>query len=250
MNAAMSLSRGVASFVLGLAACGGPDTPPERPLSLLEHEQAAKAHEREQQSHEHAQREGAARRVEERYRCVDQPLAGVPYSGGQPIQVMRPCWTIERGGDEAREAEAHRKEAARHRTAAAKLAGAERDACADLGENELSHSPFFHYSDLLSAAPTKKKNDVVGAHVVFRKVEGLDAAWLERALRCHQARAAVMGYSATFQPYCPLSVGPVDLTVADGTDGIGVTIAARKGTDAAALWGRVEALMARNAGAR
>lgn len=46
---------------------------------------------------------------------------------------------------------AQRKEAARHRTVAASLLRAERAACQGLGEDEMSHSPFFHREDILRA---------------------------------------------------------------------------------------------------
>jgi hypothetical protein len=236
---------GLVTLVLLEAACGGAADPePLEPLSAVGHERAARAHEREADVHAAAHRDAVARRAAEGYRCVDQPMVTAPTSGGQPLPLLKPCWTLElrtaRDGD--RVARAHRAEAARHRAAAADLVRVEHAACSGLGETELSHSPFFHREDVVRVDPVRRDRELVGARVVFRRVVGLDVVWMARATACHQARAAVMGFSPTFQSYCPLAVEGITVSVDDTVDGIAVTIRAPEPAAAELVWRRAVAL--------
>jgi len=86
---------------------------------------------------------------------------------------------------------------------------------------------------------------VIGARVLFRRVRGLDAGWMRRAVACHQARAAALGYPPRVMSYCPLMVAPTTATVEVSGDLIAVTITARRDEDAAAVLGRARALLGR-----
>ena len=83
-----------------------------------------------------------------------------------------------------------------------------------------------------------------GARVLFAKVPGLEVGWLRRAISCHQARAAAMGYDPKVMSYCPLMVAPTSTTVEDMGGTIAVTIVARRDWEIAAVVGRARSLTA------
>jgi hypothetical protein len=238
------MNRAIAPLlVLVAAACGGADSPvPARPLGVSDHERAAREHEREAASHDAARRTHARERPEDHYRCIDQALEP-PYSGGKPIEILRPCWTEDPVYDHAAAAARHRAEAARHRAMAAALVDVERARCAGLGEAELSQSPFLHRSDVLAVTPIERHGEVVGATIRFRRVPGIDAAWLRHATACHHARAAAMGFVEGFQPFDPLAVAEVEIDVRDADGGVDVAITSARGTSAATVLGRALALL-------
>jgi hypothetical protein len=162
------------------------------------------------------------------------------------LRVLRPCWTSEQrpSRHQLDEARTDREEAARHRSVAASMLRAEREACAGLGDDEMSHSPFFHKEDILRVDEVRVDGELHGARVLFQKVPGLDAPWLRRAIACHQARAAAMGYDPQVMSYCPLMVAPTTITV-EAMGGItAVTIVARRDWEIAAVVGRAQALVA------
>jgi hypothetical protein len=214
-------------------------------MSAEQHREAAAADERQAAVQQAASDEAAHARLEDRYRCPDRPPAWVATSGGQPIEIWRPCWTAEKNPslDQAKAADAHRREAERHRQLAAALVTAEEDSCKGIGEDEIAHSPFFHHDDIVAVTPVQRGQDIVGARIVFRPVAGLTAAWLSHALACHHARAAVLGFPPTFQPYCPMSVPDVSFKVAEGPTGLVVTLTTSSATSAATVWGRAQALL-------
>jgi hypothetical protein len=229
--------------VLVAAGCGGNQQRPER-LSVAENLAEADRHERE--AGEHERMYAQSRRAEsEPVRCYDQRLPD-PALGGEPARVLRPCWTKEQRPerhhlDAARE---ERKEASRHRTVAATMLRAEREACQGLGEDEISHSPFFHKEEVLRVEEVRVDGALHGARVVFAKVPGLDASWMRRAISCHQARAAAMGFSGNVMSYCPLMIAPTTVTVEDRDGSIAVTIIARRDWEIAAVVGRAKDLLA------
>lgn len=238
----------IAIVVAGLVGCSQPRPHPidpghNRPLSVAEHEAEAQRHDRvaaeEQAIDDNPE---ATRDQSQPMRCYDRPLAPNPTSGTETLSIMRPCWTASRGGDHAHRAAVHRKAARDHRQKAAELLGAERRSCAGLGEDEIAHSPFFHREDIVSVVAYREGAELRGAIVGFRKVPGLDAAWLRSAIACHQARAAVMGYSRTYMKYCPLMVGTMSVTVREVTGGYEVTMGSDDRTVAAAILGRAEDL--------
>lgn len=223
-------------------ACGGPGLP-ARPLGAGEHLAEADRHDREAANYEQRYR---IRRSRERpaVECFDRAFAPDPDSGGEPIRVLRPCWTREQSpsGFEREVAAKNRRDAANHRAAASSLLAAEREACRGIGEDELTHTPFFHAQDIASVTPYREHGELRGAQIEFRKIPGLTAAWLGRALHCHQARAAAFGFSPTFMPYCPAMLEDVAVAVHEESGAIVVILRSPRDDMAAALWGRARDL--------
>jgi hypothetical protein len=231
------------SIVVATACGGGNQQQPER-LSVADNLAEADQHDREASEHERLYAE--SRRAEgDPIRCYDRRVPD-PSLGGEPVRVLRPCWTQEQrpARHHLDTARAERKESARHRAVAASLLRAERDACHGLGEDEISHSPFFHREDILRVDEVTVDGELHGARVVFAKVSGLDAAWMRRAVSCHQARAAAMGFPDKMMSYCPLMVAPTTVAVEDRGRSIAVTIIARRGWEIAAVVGRAKDLLA------
>src|SRR5690349_3918741 len=104
-------------LALSMIGCGGAaENRPER-LSAAQHEAEALQHEREAGMHMQAyvdsRREQASSGA---LHCYDKPIPD-PTSGGEPLPVLRPCWTDEERPSRFQldEAERDRAEAARHR---------------------------------------------------------------------------------------------------------------------------------------
>lgn len=229
-----------------LAACGSNKPPPladhPQPLSVNEHMQEAERH------------DAAAKRSSGSYdpeksvtqprvqRCYEDPVADQSTSGGKPLEIMRPCWTSVTNptAHHLEDAERDRREADAHRAKAAALIGAEKRACAGLGASAMNHSPFYHREDIIAVEPIRDRaGKVRGARALFARVPGLTADWLRRSAACHQARAAVMGYSPTFMSYCPLVVGKAAVTVSETDAGLWVRI--ENAELGAAIWERAKA---------
>jgi len=228
------------------ASCGGDQQRPER-LSVAEHEAEAVRHEGEAAEHEGAYAQ--TRQAEGNpIQCYDQRTLD-PVSGSEPLRVLRPCWTREQrpSRHQLDEARVDREEAARHRAVAATMLRIEREACKGLGDDEVSHSPFFHREDILRVDEVRRGGELHGARVRFRKVPGLEVGWMRRAIACHQARAAVMGYSPVFTSYCPLMIAPTSVTVEELGGSIAVTILARRDWEIAAVVGRAKDLVIQEA---
>jgi hypothetical protein len=222
--------------LLAATACGGASGPiTERPLSAHDHMTAADESERRAADHERRilSEPAGGPPIE----CLDQPLAGIPYSGTEPLHIMRPCWASHADPDRT-EAERLRNAAARHRAAAADLLGAEKRACAGLGEDEISHSPLWHREDILRVDPYVEDGMLRGARVLLAPVEGLSAAWLRQSFHCQQTRAAVLGYPASFNAYCPSSLRDVSVAVTAVEEGFVVTLRSPRDDVAAAALGR------------
>lgn len=229
--------------LLVAAACGGSQERPER-LSVSQNLAEANRHDREAGEHERMYAQN--RRAEgDPIRCYDQRSPD-PSLGGEPVRVLRPCWTQEQqpARHHLEAARAERKEAARHRSVAASMLRAEREACRGLGDDEMSHSPFFHREDILRVQEVRVDGELHGARVVFSRVPGLDAQWMRRAVSCHQARAEAMGFPAKVMSYCPLMIAPTTVTVEEHGGSIAVTIIARRGWEIAAVVGRAKDLLA------
>ncbi len=229
--------------VLATAGCAG-KPPPDGDLAASEH--LAEADRHEQVASDHERRALLAEQDPSRppMTCVDQPLAGVPYSGTEPLQVMKPCWRTDDGEAHRRAAQRNLREAAEHRASAAALLGAERRACAGVGADEVAHGLFFHVDDMVRVEPYRVAGALRGVRVVFARVPGLDVDWVWRAATCEQARAAVMGHRPTFQSYSPLSLPDVRVRVGDATDGIEVIVSSERGGIAATAWTRAQELAA------
>jgi hypothetical protein len=231
------------AFPLFATACGGDQQRPER-LSASANLAEASRHEGEAAEHERLYRQN--RRAEGNpIQCYDQQTSQAPRDG-EPVRLPRPCWTREQrpSRQQLDEALADRKEAARHRAVAASMLRAERASCQGLGDDEMSHSPFLHREDIIRVQELAIDGELHGARVVFGRVPGLDAGWLRRAISCHQARAAAMGYPAKVMSYCPLMVAPTTVTVEDLGGTIAVTIIARRDWEIEAVVDRARALVA------
>lgn len=242
----------MAVLSFALCACGPRPGVPidpghDRPLSAQEHNDEIERHEREARAHENRPPEHAETQGGAPVECIDQPLAGVPSSGGKPIRIMRPCFTTHANPahDHEGHTQVHRRAAEEHRSQLSAMLRAERDACAGLGRDEVSHSPFYHREDIASVEPILENGVVRGARVTFKPVKGLSVAWLEKSTGCHLARAAVMGFSTTFQSYCPLMLESVTAKAAATPAGLVVEIRAKKDDMAAAVLGRAQDLLAR-----
>jgi hypothetical protein len=227
--------------------CGSSNKEPLTPehQSVAEHLETAERHDGEADEHERHYRPEARSAEGAPIECVDPPLAGVPNSGGEDLPIMKPCWSraMNPTAHHLEEAEEHRDVAALHRKAAKDLLNSEAAACAGIGTDEISHSPFFHREDITAVAPYREGSRVVGAVVRFKSVSGLTAEWMERALHCHQRRAAVMGFSTTFQAYCPASLYGVGVSVQADGDDVVVTLLADNEDIGAAVLGRAEDLL-------
>lgn len=153
-----------------------------------------------------------------------------------------PCWTVVTNPTDAwlAEAEKHRKMAAEHRAASEALRAAEEAACAGLDEDERAISPFeWAASDIASVEPYtvqrggKQPDDqLVGAVVTVRAVEGLTTEWLQRVAECHLARNAAVGHAMPEMPNCPLV--PKGASVSVSSTGTGFSVAIRSSDDEAA----------------
>ena len=240
-------------MVLLIGSCTTPapkDPGHNRPLSAQEHLDEAKRHEREAEAEDQRFHSEPETRTGQPVECFDRPLAGVPHSGGEALRIMRPCWTRHTHSthEHTAHAEEHLRAAAEHRAKAANLVAAERRACTGLGEEEISHSPFFHREDIAKVEAILEKGTVRGARVTFKPVVGLTLDWLQRAVGCHLARTAVMGFSHRYMAYCPLMLESVTSEVEEAPDGLVVLIRAKRDDIAAAVLGRAQDLIAANPG--
>jgi hypothetical protein len=215
---------------------------PLKHLSADRHLQEAAAHDR--LAAENVELSKSAARAEahtsQKIRCLDRPLEGITYSGGEAIEILRPCWTSVTSPSEgyAAKAKRHRESAAWHRQRAHELRTTEKIACAGLGEDEIATSPFARTEDILSVHELREGASLRGAIVVFRKVPGLTGPWMHKSMHCHYARAAALGFPTDFMGACPTTLPDVQIEVAELPDGIVVTIRSERDEIAAAAYGR------------
>lgn len=239
------MKRRYLAFV-AVAACGGGSpapVAPAQPLSVQEH--LAEAQEQEQTADE---LEASARGAESRpvdVVCGDTVLADQVSSGGERLVTMQPCWTAERSAAERHRATAKnlRADAAAHRERARDLLAAEQASCATMTAAELDHSPFAHVEDVVAVTPIRDSDRLRGARISLRKVEGLTAEWLRSAIACHQARAAVFGWSPKYFSHDPTLVAGAQATVEDGGDTLVVEVRAGALDVAQIVHARAEALV-------
>ncbi len=223
-------------LALLLLGCGS--RPPKHvhpePLSASEHERQAKEHEAEAEVTQEKVEPVSGRGDGQ---CID---SGVPLtSGGETIQVMKPCWTQEeQNASYLRTARAHRKAAADHRRWAHLLIQAEQESCEGLGESERAVSPFERTPDILEVEQYAPSGQLMGASVTFRKVVGLSKDWLAKSIACHQARAAKLGYEKDFMPSCPLAAGPASVSIVEHADTVVVTLRTKDPVLASSIYGR------------
>ncbi len=232
--------------LFALSACGGSTRLPARTLGVGDHLAEADRHDAEAREHDELAAGAERRATVAPLVCGDRALADLATSGGEVLVLSAPCWTSEAHAVENHRAAAARlrADAADHRARARKLLTRERGACAGLPAAEIDHSPFDHRGDIGAVAAEVDGDRLVGARVTFEAVPGLSAAWLRRALACHQAQAATSGHDGQFLPTSPSVVAGAETTVLDEPGGLVVVI--RAGDPAAALvvYARAEALLA------
>jgi len=234
-------------LVIALAACTAPARVPSTLLSAQQHYAEARRHDAEADEHDRAARADERVTAQQRY-CADRAIAEQSTSGGVPISLVTPCWTSTASD---RESHLHRaadlrRDARAHRSTAAKLIAAERAACDRLPVAERDHSPSWHRDDIIGVETVYAGHHVVGARLVFRKVEGLSVDWLRAAYACHHAQAAAAGYDPTYMPYCPAGLPDVAIDVVERSDGYVVTFRSSVRDDTGpAILGRAEALTER-----
>ena len=226
------------------SSCGSKKPPPKQPKGVQALLIEAKRCEKEAGSHDdmarvEAEPHGASGHKD---RCADRSIDHASTTGGEPLTVFHPCWTVELhpGDHHRREAERLRADAARYRAEAQALEEMEQRTCSGLSQDAIDHSPFFHGEDILRVEPYQDEEVLRGARVLFRKVPGLTVGWMRQAVECHLARAAVMGHSTRFQPYCPLMLEGVTVAVSETAEGIEVLLRAKRDDIAAAVLGRVQ----------
>ena len=134
---------------------------------------------------------------------------------------MTPCWSPIQ---DLYSANWESKAAKDHRRWASQLRKVERTACEGLGETDILQDPFTRSSDIIAVSELREGNQLHGARIEFRKVAGLSVDWLNRSLRCHQARAAALGYPAGFMEHSPLSLQKVAMRVKDSGTTITVSL--------------------------
>ena len=142
-----------------------------------------------------------------------------------------------------RAAAAAREEASRHRAAARELERAEVNHCSTMAPDERDHGPFWHRSDILSVTPIEERKQVRGASILFRRVPSLTALWMEQAVKCHQARAASLGWDPMYMSYDPSAVADAHVTVVDDPAGIRVLIRSDKPDVSAVILSRAQKLL-------
>ncbi len=229
--------------LVGVAACATPRPQPEAPKSASEHLREAARHDQEAAVHERAAAE-AARSGYEGYACGDRALSDQTQTGGEPVTRWVPCWSVERDASAAHQADAERlrAEARAHRATARALVEVERTFCAIMPEDELTHTPFYHRTDVASVEAYREGDALAGARITFRPVRGLTVEWMRDALLCHRARAASLGYPATYMPYDPTTLRATHLAVATTGGAVVVTVRADDDVTAAVVWSRAQAL--------
>ena len=78
-------------------------------------------------------------------------------------------------------------------------------------EDELTHTPFFHRSDVAAVTAYREGGKLAGATVTWKPVDGLTADWMRVALMCHRARLATLGYPTTYMAYDPSTLNATQL---------------------------------------
>jgi hypothetical protein len=234
------------SGLVFLVACSSPARVPPRPLGATDHLAVAAKCEEDAKRHEALAEDAEARKARDGgVICGDRALAMQANSGGAPLTPQPPCWTTETDAIQRHRSAATRlrADARTHRALARQLVGAAREACESLPENELVFSPFAHADDIRSVEAVVEGDRVRGARIRFEPVAGLDAAWLRRALVCHQALAALSGFTPTYMPESPAAVADAEITAVDTAAGPEVVIRASDPAAALVIYARAEALV-------
>ena len=229
-----------------LAACAGRDAGPaaEEPKSAADLYAEANRHDAEAARQDALAAETAQQPAT--YPCGDTVIHDQSTSGTERL-TPRPCWSVELSPTERHklQAERLRDQAAEHRHVAKGLLDAERVACEGLAVEDMEHTRCWHRGDVLSVEAELSGARLRGARVLFRQVRGLSVEWMQRALACHQAHAAALGFAPTNMSYCPTTVAGATFEVTQASGGILVIVRATDDDVAALIYSRAEALLAR-----
>jgi hypothetical protein len=128
------------------------------------------------------------------------------------------------------------------------LVAAERAECQGLSDDDRDVSPFFHVRDVVDVEPLRAPAGTTpgrleGAMVIFRRIEGLTAARLQRMTDCQSARDVALGYAAPEIQWCPLAVRGVVAHVEPDERGLRVLLSATGPDGAVETYGRAMALL-------
>jgi hypothetical protein len=211
-----------ATLLLLLIGCAS-----TRPATVDPAEMSAQGHEGEatKEEREAARQSG---RYNPNARVMPRDICAIP----NPTNLAFPCWssTVNPTAWHLREAEIHLRHAADHRAASAALREAEARACMGISEEDRDLSPLVHCEDIVRIDPLRRAETrgsakaLLGSRVVFRAIPGMSAEWLERVVRCHRARNAVLGDMAPDRHSCPLALKDVSFEVEQTWDGPALTI--------------------------
>ncbi len=156
-------------------------------------------------------------------------------------------------GDGRREAERHRRMAADHLAAAQALREAEAVACAGIAERARDASPLLRQDvekvEPLREAPRRGPSSsygpgspgLAGGVVTLRAAPGVTAEWLQRAIDCHIARAALVRDDPAMAD-CPLALPGVTARVRSAGSRFLVEVRASEATAAGEVWRRARNL--------
>jgi hypothetical protein len=238
----MQILKTVLASALVAWGCAGPgQSAPQKPMSAAEHLAEAERNERDAASIDERPVELAGGDVSPTVAAIGT----VSTSGGAPLTQPRWSYSMAPTMEHTQAANRLRDEAARHRQLARGLLDAEKRACAGLAQEDIDTGPFFHKSEIEKVTPVEVKGTLRGARIRFAPVPGLGAPWMQRAVECATARAAVLGYPDDYLRESPLMLEGVSATVIQDGARVEVHVSSDDPMTAIKILGRAEGLLVR-----
>jgi hypothetical protein len=238
----MQISKLVLASALAAWGCAGPgQSAPQKPLSAAEHLAKAERNEREAANIDERPVELAGGDVSPTVAAIST----VSTSGGAPLTQPRWSYSMAPTMERTLAANRLREQAARHRTIAKGLLDAEKHACAGLQQEDIDTGPFFHRNAIDKVTPVEVNGTPQGARIRFAAVPGLGAPWMQRAVECAMARAAVLGYPEDYLRESPLMLEGVSATVLQDGARVEVQVSSDDPMTAIKILGRSEGLLVR-----
>lgn len=241
-------------LLAGLAACASSPPRVERtsPKSYDDRIAEAAQHDRDATVHERQAADARARIDPNAISCGHSVVSNVgdqSTSGGERISTWVPCWSVERDAARYHQAEADRlhREAQLDRAVARNLVAVEHEFCGVLPASELTHTPFYHREDVAAVEPYVEAEKVKGARIHFKPVAGLDANWMRKAVLCHRARAATIGYDPKYMDYDPTMLADINVAVTERKGAVHVLVRSDNEVTSAVVISRAKALLERPA---
>lgn len=165
------------------------------------------------------------------YQCGDAVLNDQITTGNERLTTFIPCWDMEEEAEHARQNRVPDPEIARAReTHRGELAAAELVHCKGIPERELTHSPFSHRRSIAEVIPHRREGEIKGVRIQFRPVPGLTAAWMRKAIACHQARYASLGRPPGYLPEDPTLVEGAEVRVIEHAGAVQVFVTTPEAT--------------------